>query len=67
MLTLKLKEIKAAAAIDVTNGTLPDGWQHWRVIGLSYGVYGMNGGLFQNDNGKLYKITARSSNLFRLA
>lgn len=67
MLTLKLKEIKAAAAENVTNGVLPEGWQHWHCIGLSFGIYGMNGGLFQDDNGKLYKITARSSNLFRLA
>ena len=37
-------------------------------IGLSFGINGMNGGLFQdNETGRLYVITSRSSNLFILA
>ena len=37
-------------------------------LAISYGVYGMNAGLFQdNKTGKLYAITGRSANLFRLA
>lgn len=30
----------------------------------SYGVYGKNAGLIFTDAGKVYKITARSSNIF---
>lgn len=66
MLTLKLKEIKAAAAIDITSGKLPENWRDLRCIGLSYGVYGMNGGLFMDNAGNMYKITSRSGNLFQL-
>lgn len=33
-------------------------------VGISRGVYGMNGALFRDCEGKKYVITARSSNLF---
>ena len=37
-----------------------------RTVALSYGVYGMNGALFEDENGELYKITARNSTLFQM-
>lgn len=40
---------------------------HLEKLQLSRGTYGMNGGLFQDDDGNLYVVTARSTNLFMLA
>ena len=37
-----------------------------RTVAMSYGVYGMNGALFEDENGELYKITARNSTLFQM-
>ena len=37
-----------------------------RTVAMSYGVYGMNGALFQDENGELYKITARNTTLFQM-
>ena len=37
-----------------------------RTVAVSYGVYGMNGALFEDENGELYKITARNSTLFQM-
>ena len=37
-----------------------------RTVAISYGVYGMNGALFEDENGELYKITARNSTLFQM-
>ena len=37
-----------------------------RTIAMSFGVYGMNGALFEDENGELYKITARNSTLFQM-
>ena len=37
-----------------------------RTVAMSFGVYGMNGALFQDEKGDLYKITARNSTLFQM-
>ena len=37
-----------------------------RTIAMSFGVYGMNGALFQDEDGELYKITARNTTLFQM-
>lgn len=37
-----------------------------RTVAMSYGVYGMNGALFEDENGELYKITMRNSTLFQM-
>lgn len=37
-----------------------------RTIAMSYGIYGMNGALFMDEEGNLYKITSRTSTLFQL-
>jgi hypothetical protein len=75
MKELKQKEIKrlvkTGAAVDITT------WDSEKIkelqnksienVGLSFGIYGMNGGLFKDKDGNLYAITARTSNLFALA
>ena len=35
-------------------------------LNISTGVYGMNGALFKDENGKLYAITSRTSTLFQM-
>ena len=37
-----------------------------RTVAMAFGVYGMNGALFEDENGELYKITARNSTLFQM-
>ena len=65
------REIKSyvadGKARDVTTAEL-DMTRSYREIGISYGRYGMNGGLFQDrETGELLAVTARCTNLFRLA
>lgn len=70
---MKLKEIKNINAIDITNKKIEEikklcekehGFEN---ISTSYGIYGMNGVLLQGrKTRKLYKITARNTNLFYL-
>lgn len=63
--------IKTGAAVDITTWTSEKikELQNKNIekIGLSFGVYGTNGGLFKDKDGNLYAITARTSNLFALA
>lgn len=64
---MKLKEIRSINAHDITTVKIPEGLDLEK-IAISYGIYGMNGGLFQDrKTGERYKIIARSTNLFRLA
>lgn len=35
-------------------------------LNVSTGAYGMNGALFQDEAGKLYAITSRTSTLFQM-
>ena len=37
-----------------------------RTIAMSFGVYGMNGALFEDEKGELYKITSRNTTLFQM-
>lgn len=39
---------------------------NFTTLNVSMGVYGMNGGLFKDENGKLYAITSRTSTLFQM-
>lgn len=65
------KAIREMYAIDITNysfdqaNDLMDA-HTLRTIAMSFGVYGMNGALFQDENGELYKITARNTTLFQM-
>lgn len=72
MKKMKLKEIKSlvkyGAAKDITTWPGEDiERMALETVALSSGKYGMNGGLFQAKSGELYAVTARNSNLFRLA
>lgn len=65
---MKLKEIRAFIAEDATDYSfekmeqiLKDGHT---VLIYSYGIYGMNGALFQTKDGTFYKIIGRSTNLW---
>ena len=65
------KAIRETCAMDITNysfGQANDLMQAHtlRTVAMSYGVYGMNGALFEDENGELYKITARNSTLFQM-
>ena len=63
MLTLKLYEIKNHDGKDITD--TKEKIEGLYCIGCSFGIYGMNGALLQDQEGNFYKITKRSSNLFR--
>lgn len=68
-----LKEIRdyvrMGMVTDITNWSTEDIQElgHLEEIGLSMGTYGMNGGLFQDDNGERYAVLARNANLFMLS
>lgn len=59
--------IKVGAAIELTDAkTINAG--RLEVVALSFGVYGMNGGLFRDyESGQLYAIPCRNSILFYYA
>ena len=69
MKKMTLKEIKRlvklGAALDITAADISN-IKSYEKIGYSVGVYGINGGLIRDNNGNLYAITARNSNLFRI-
>lgn len=59
--------IKVGAVIELTDtNTIPAG--RLETVALSFGMYGMNGGLFRDyESGQLYAIPCRSSILFYYA
>lgn len=67
MLKVTQKEIKNFPAIDITT------WSDEKLTGLpnveeiaySIGLYGCNGKLLHGTNGEFYKITSRSTNIFK--
>ena len=65
------KAIRETYAMDITNYSFDQAndlmnAHTLRTVAMSLGVYGMNGALFQDENGELYKITARNSTLFQM-
>ena len=65
------KTIRETYAMDITNYSFDQANELMnkhtlRTIAISFGVYGMNGALFQDEKGDLYKITARNSTLFQM-
>ena len=65
------KAIRETYAIDITNYSFDQANELMnahtlKTVAMSFGVYGMNGALFQDENGDLYKITARNSTLFQM-
>ena len=71
MMKTTRKAIRETCATDITNYSFDQAKdlmnKHTlRTVAMSFGVYGMNGALFQDENGELYKITARNSTLFQM-
>ena len=65
------KAIRETYAMDITNYSFDQANELMnkhtlRTVAMSYGVYGINGALFEDENGELYKITARNSTLFQM-
>ena len=65
------KAIRETCATNITNYSFDQANELMnthtlRTVAMSYGVYGMNGALFEDENGELYKITARNSTLFQM-
>ena len=65
------KAIRETYAMDITNYSFDQAndlmhKHNLQTVAMSFGVYGMNGALFQDENGKLYKITARNTTLFQM-
>lgn len=65
------KAIREMYAMDITNYSFDQAndlmtAHTLRTVAMSYGVYGMNGALFEDENGELYKITARNTTLFQM-
>ena len=65
------KAIRETYAMDITNYSFDQANELMnrhtlRTVAMSFGVYGMNGALFEDENGELYKITARNSTLFQM-
>ena len=65
------KAIRETRAMDITNYSFDQANELMnahtlRTIAMSFGVYGMNGALFEDEKGELYKITARNSTLFQM-
>ena len=73
MKKMNLKEIKGyvnnGVAIDLatlTNKEIDNlSKQYIEKVGYSIGVYGLNGGMFEDYDGNLYAIVGRTTNLFR--
>ena len=65
------KAIRETRATDITNYSFEQADElmnahNLQTVAMSFGIYGMNGALFQDENGELYKITARNSTLFQM-
>ena len=65
------KVILETCATDITNYSFDQANELMnkhtlRTIAMSFGMYGMNGALFEDENGELYKITARNTTLFQM-
>ena len=71
MMKTTQKAIRETCANDITNYDFDQANElmkthNLQTVAMSFGVYGMNGALFEDENGELYKITARNSTLFQM-
>ena len=71
MMKTTQKAIRETCATNITNYSFDQAndlmnAHTLRTVAMSYGACGMNGALFQDENGDLYKITARNSTLFQM-
>ena len=65
------KHVAAGIAHDITRYSFEEAEtlrlaHSLEVIAISSGVYGLNGALLKDENGKLYAITARNTTLAQL-
>ena len=65
------KAIRETRATDITNYSFEQADElmnahNLQTVAMSFGVYGMNGALFEDESGELYKITTRNSTLFQM-
>ena len=65
------KAIRETYAMDITNYSFDQANElmnthNLQTVAMSFGIYGMNGALFEDENGELYKITARNTTLFQM-
>lgn len=59
--------ITLGMAKDITDAESID-WENLETVGLSFGVYGMNAGLFKHrKTGEFFAVRSRCTNLFILA
>ena len=67
MIKVTQKTIKGVNAIDITSYSEDEiqALPRLEKVAYSVGIYGMNGLLLEDENGKRYKIISRSTNLFR--
>ena len=67
MIKATQKTIKGVNAIDIACYSEEEirALPRLEKIAYSVGIYGMNGLLLEDENGKRYKIISRSTNLFR--
>ena len=67
MVKITQKTIKGVNAIDISSYSEEEiqALPKLEKIAYSGGMYGMNGLLLEDKSGKRYKITSRSTNLFR--
>ena len=71
MMKTTQKAIRETCAANITNYSFDQAndlmnTHTLRTVAMSFGVYGMNGALFEDENGELYKITARNRTLFQM-
>ena len=71
MMKTTQKAIRETCATDITNYSFEQADElmnahNLQTVAMSFGIYGMNGALFEDENGKLYKITARNTTLFQM-
>ena len=65
------KAIRETRATDITNYSFEQADElmskhNLQIVAMSFGIYGMNGALLEDENGELYKITARNTTLFQM-
>ena len=65
------KHVAAGIAQDITQYSFEEAdalyrTQNLETIAVSSGIYGLNGALLKDENGKLYAITARNTTLAQL-
>ena len=71
MMKTTQKAIRETCATNITNYNFDQAndlmnMHTLRTVAMSYGVYGMNGALFEDENGDLYKIKKKKSKLFKM-